>query len=329
MCMVAGFALIISSCKKKDDVTEMSISVPAFEEEVDGRAYIDINDNKFKWNANDEVVIYNLDNKDGGNQSERAIYRTTANAEGQTLATFSYNRGDVLSAKKYGYFVFYPATKINEQNALDGDNYETFTVDNLQNYTVVNGAPTTDPAGMAMACDLANLNGTFTLKHIFGNLRLKLKGTGKVTSIVVEDSRFNLSGSASMKLHNVKMEKFSSLQNVFINTDDPYGDYAFKTAWAEYMGPGQSGEGLNYSTQGGGKTMTLDCGEGVQLNNSSETHFFIGLRPGALKYGFKVYVYVDGNDTPYLFDYTEETNNNLHYGIKAGVNKGLSLAGIN
>lgn len=322
MCMVAGFALIISSCKKKDDVTEMSISVPAFEEEVDGRAYIDINDgNKFKWNANDEVVIYNLDNKESGNQSERAIFSTGASAEGQTRAQFSYNRGDVLSAKKYGYFVFYPSSKINEQNALDGDNYETFTVADSQDYTVVNGAPTTDPEGMAMACDLASVNGSFTLKHIFGNLRLKLKGTGKVTSIVVEDSKFNLSGTASMKLHKVKMDKFTTAQNYFIAVDDPYANPTFANYWNEFKSE------LGYTTQGGGKTMTLDCGEGVQLNNSSETHFFIGLRPGALKYGFKVYVYVDGNATPYLFDYTE--TNNLHYGIKAGVNKGLSLAGIN
>ena len=75
-----------------------------------------------------------------------------------------------------------------------------------------------------------------------------------------------------------------------------------------------------YSTQGGGKTMTLNC-PSVQLS-STETLFFIGLRPGALKYGYKIYVYTEGANEPQVFENAAD----WHYGIKAGVIKNLALS---
>ena len=317
VCALGALAFLMGSCKKDDDSKGYTIGLPQFEDEVDGRAYVDFTVNKFKWNANDQVAIYNLDAVTPAN-SEMAIYQTTASAEGQTLASFTYASGDQLSAKKDGYFAFYPVSKLGNWDKESG-NYQYFNVSATQTYTVIDDNVTVDPESMALACNLSKLGGTFTLKHIFGNLRLKLTGAGSVTSIVVEDARFNLSGTVGMKLHEVNMNTFTTLQNQFIASDDPY-NAAFGTAWAEYANT------LGYTTQGEGNTITLDCGEGVKLNETSETHFFIGLRPGALKYGFKVKVYVLGNAEPYVFDYTG--NNNLHYGIKAGVNKGLSLAGI-
>jgi len=314
-CMVGGFMMMLSSCKKNEENGAMSINLPQFEEEIDGRAYIDFaNSNKFKWNANDQVVIYNLDAENGAN-SERAIYQTNANASGQLTATFTYVSGDQLSAKKDGYFVFYPVSKVDEVE-LGKDNYQSFTVSANQTYTKdINDNPTVDPESMAMACTLSSLNGTFTLKHIFGVLRLKLKGEGNVTRIDVEDSRFNLSGTVKMKLHEVDMDRFSRLQTAFINTDDPYGNPSFMNAWQEYM------DDLSYTTEGGGNTISLEC-PGIGLTTTTESHFFIGLRPGALKYGFKVYVYLEGQEAPVVLDYTGA--NNLHYGIKAGVVKGLA-----
>jgi len=313
MCMAGAFAAMVSSCKKNEGTAAYSIGMPVFEEEVDGRAYIDINNsNRLTWNAGDEVVIYNLDNQDGTN-SEKAIYSTTN--DGQTRANFDWARGDKLTAKKYGYFVFYPADKVSS-GALDEVNYETFTVSPSQEYkTFGNNTPTVDSKGLALAIDIDNLTGNYSLKHIFGILRLKLKGTGNVNKIEVIDERFNLHGSVSMKLHAVKMDKFTTAQNYFIAVDDPYNNSTFVDYWNEFKSQ------LNYTTQGGGKMMTLTV-PSVALNTNTETHFFIGLRPGALKYGFTVKVYLDGQDEPEILDYTG--NNNLHYGIKAGVIKGLA-----
>ena len=78
MCMLGGFAVLFGSCKKNEEVDSATVGLPAFEEEVDGRAYIDYsNGNKFKWNANDQIMVYNLD-KDNGTNSEKDVYQTTA-----------------------------------------------------------------------------------------------------------------------------------------------------------------------------------------------------------------------------------------------------------
>lgn len=316
MCMMGGFAVIFGSCKKNDEAANVSVNLPAFEEEAEGRAYIDVtNGNSFKWNGNDQIVIYNLDNQNGNN-SEKAIYQTTANAEGQALATFSYASGDVLSAKKYGYFVFYPVEKVSE-NKLNELNYETFTVSDTQDYTKVGNASTVDPKGMAMACDLQSLGGSFTLQHIFGVLRLKIKGNGTVNKIEVIDENLNLSGTVSMKLHEVTMAKFTALQNAYLaGGNDPFNNPSFMSVWNELK------EDLSYSSNGNGKMMTLNMGtNGIGLNGpSTEQSFYIGLRPGALKYGFTVKVYVNGQSDPVIVSKGPQSSP-----IKAGVIKPVTI----
>jgi hypothetical protein len=325
MMLVAGsFAMLFSSCNKDKTKKEVVINLPEFVEENDGKAYIDFaNGNKFKWNGNDQVVIYNL--AVDGNGSEKAVYGTDADAEGKTMANFDYVSGDQLSAKKYGYFAFYPVSKVDvtrwNQNAAM-PNYQYFNVSNTQEYTRdMNGNPTVDPTSMAMAVELDNLDRGIDFKHVFGILRLKIKGEGNVTKIVVEDSRFNLNGSIAMKLHEVKMNRFSTAQDYFIASDDPYENATFVTYWNEYR------QDLGYFTETpaeGGHLMTLIC-PSVALNRSTETLFYMGLRPGALKYGFKVHVYCDGATTPtYTLDRTGA--NNTHYGIKAGVIKGFTIS---
>ena len=48
-------------------------------------------------------------------------------------------------------------------------------------------------------------------------------------------------------------------------------------------------QAMGYTSEPTGKSITLNCG-GVQLNNSTPTHFIISLRPGALAKGFVVNV---------------------------------------
>lgn len=318
MCVAGSFALLFGSCKKNEDTQKVTINLPAFEEEVDGRAYIDFaNGNKFMWNANDQILIYNLDNLETGNTSEKALYATDAAAEGRQLATFSYESGDPITAKKYGYFVFYPAAKA-EAALLEG-NYQTFTVPAEQTYTIDNGGtPTLDAAGMALACDLADLTDQFALKHIFGALKLWLTGSqnDKVTKIEVIDNRYNLSGNVTMKLHEVTMDQFQSIQTSFVGTEDPDNNWGFLTLWSEYK------DQLGYSAEGEGKVMTLNCPEPVALDPEEMTLFPIGLRPGALKYGYTLKVYVEGQNDPYEFTY----GNCGQKCIRPGVNKNIAVS---
>ena len=320
MCMAGAFALILGSCKKNEETTKVTVNLPAFEEEVDERAYIDFsNGNMFTWNGGDEMAMYRL--AVDGTEGLKGVYTADADGEGQTSAHFTYQSGEVLGTygevEGYSYFGFYPAAKVSGDE-FDGC-YETFAVDATQEYTLdPNDNPTIDPAGMALAADRKSLEGDVALNHIFGILRLKLKGTGVVTKIVVEDKRYSLSGKVSMKLHEVDMAKFSALQQAFVDSADPENDDTFAPVWAEYKGD------LDYSAKGTGKTMTLNV-PGVQLNAGEFTPFYIGLRPGALKYGYKLYFYVEGANEPYVFE-NKATWNSC---IKAGVIKGITFSNIN
>ena len=171
---------------------------------------------------------------------------------------------------------------------------------------------------MALACDLADLTDQFALKHIFGALKLWLTGSqnDKVTKIEVIDNRYNLSGNVTMKLHEVTMDKFQSIQTSFVGTEDPDNNWGFLTLWSEYK------DQLGYSAEGEGKVMTLNCPEPVALDPEEMTLFPIGLRPGALKYGYTLKVYVEGQNDPYEFTY----GNCGQKCIRPGVNKNIAVS---
>jgi len=310
MLMAGTFAMLFGSCKKQETSEEVNVGLPEFTEEAEGRAYIDIaNGNSFKWNANDEIMIYNLKFTDGS-KSKRAIYKTNAAAEGKTTARFAKKAGQpALGSKKDGFFVFYPTSKVVAD--LEGENVQEFDVPAEQEYTMVGNNTTIAEDGMAMACTLSKLNAAFTLQHVFGALKLKVKGAGDVTAITIYDERMNLNGQVTMKLHEVDMDEFSDLQDAYNADEDPYGNEEWMEVWEEYK------EALGFTTNGEGHDMTLNVPE-VALSNSW-TPFMIGLRPGALKYGFTVTIERDGED-----DVTYRYVGN-QFNIKAGVIKNLEL----
>ncbi len=314
VCMAGSLALLASSCKKNEENTEATVSLPQMEEvgDFDGsRLYVDFNQNNaYKWNGNDEVMLYNLDEEDG-TQTIKAVYATTAAAEGATSAIFT---GDALGAKKDHFFAFYPVSKIvNGTGALDVDNYETFSVDSVQQYTLIKGKPTVDPTALAAACETENVK-SFTMKHIFGVLRLKLKGVKTVQKLVLIDNTHNLSGNVTLKLHEVNMTTFSNLMNAYASDYNNTNPQLTPEDLAAYL------QQLGYSSEPEGKKMVLDCGDGVALSETTQTLFYIVLRPGALIDGFKVNVYfTDGSD-----DAIEYPNHNPAYCVKAGVVKGCA-----
>lgn len=309
VCMAGSLALLASSCKKNEENQEATVSLPQMEEagDFDGsRLYIDFNQsNTYKWNGNDEVMFYNLD-AENGTHTIKAVYTATAAAEGKPTTVFY---GDNLGSKKDHFFAFYPVSKIvNGTSALDQDNFETFSVDSVQTYTVINGNPTVDPNAMAAACETENVK-TFTMKHIFGVLRLKLKGVKTVQRLELIDNSFNLSGTVTMKLHEVNMATFSDIMDLYAQ-----GNGSHEQALATYL------QRLGYSSEPDGKKMILDCGNGIELSENTQTLFYMVLRPGALIDGFKVNVYfTDGTN-----DAIEYPNHNAAYCVKPGVIKGCA-----
>ena len=91
-------------------------------------------------------------------------------------------------------------------------------------------------------------------KNVLGSLKLRLKGTATITSISVTGNNNEvLCGPASVTVSS---------------TADPAITFTDATA----------------------KTVTLDCGNGVQLNTSTPTAFIIALPPMTMTKGFTVTV---------------------------------------
>ena len=331
-CLVGAMAFVASSCKKQEEKSATNINLPGFEEVVGDvnetdRAYLDFTDgNKFKWNNNDEIMVYNLNESDG-TKTEKAIYATDGNAEGKTNSIFHYNRGTQFTTPQGHYFMFYPVSKVaTGTDGLDKDNYETFTVAATQNYTLdANDNPVLDPTSMGMACEVGSLNESFTLKHIFGVCRLRLKGVKAVERIEIEDNSFGLAGNVSMKLHEVNMNTFSEMMNNYLlaNPDGTLNP-SFVSQWNSYRTT------LGYNVSNVSKKITLNCitdatPTGVQLVKTAQTLFYFGVRPGAFIRGFKATVYFTDNTSVEVNNYNYPKDS---FRIRAGVITSFSPAQV-
>ena len=107
----------------------------------------------------------------------------------------------------------------------------------------------------SMAMVAVSENNNITFKNILGGMKLQLKGTQKVKSITLKGKN---------------NEKLSGAAVVTVYTDE--------TKPAITM------------AQSASTSVTLDCGSGVQLNESSATEFIIALPPVVFTKGFTVTV---------------------------------------
>lgn len=281
-CMLGAFAFMGSSCKKNETgASDFKANMPVVKVvsiDDDSRAYIDYFDgNKMKWSDKDEVMVYNINNADY-TASEAYVYTLSRGAG----TTEGYFNGTAFGPKQDDYYCFYPASKV-KNHPLEYGNSQIFDVPASQNYT----ANSMDPTSLVMACKGDNIvTGRFNMEHIFGFINLRIKGTGTVKSIVVTDKAFNLNGNIRADIPGINSTTLSDLIDDCADYTVPFEDYML--ALTTYL------QGVNYSSDLGDKTMTLDCGSGVSLSNNW-TNFIITLRPGALSKGFNVRInFADG-----------------------------------
>ncbi|MBO5814748.1 MAG: Ig-like domain-containing protein [Bacteroidales bacterium] len=130
----------------------------------------------------------------------------------------------------------------------------------------------------SMAMVAVSEDNTLTFKNILGGMKLQLKGTQNVKSI---------------KLEGKNNEKLSGAAIVIAYTDE--------TKPAITMASGAS------------KTITLNCGSGVQLNESTATEFIIALPPVLFSKGFTVTV-TDTESKTYTVE-TDKANTVLRSSI--------------
>lgn len=188
-------------------------------------------------------------------------YQVKSSFIGETYADFSKvssSNGDDLSAgMDWDHIVAYYPYAESIKCAKSGNNYALNVV--LPSEQTY-AAESFGNGSMAMVAVSENNNITF--KNVLGGIKLQLRGTQKVKSI---------------KLEGKNNEKLSGAATVTAYTDE--------TKPAITMASGAS------------TSLTLNCGSGVQLNESKATEFIIALPPVLFSKGFTVTITDDaGNE---------------------------------
>lgn len=294
-CIVAMVALAFTSCKKKDNATLSFVATTEDIEVVnDDRVYINPQ-NQLAFEQGEQVVLYNITEDD--NVTPYSYYGVyTARTTGPRVL-FDYQSGPLVDHPEMAdaFFGIYPGQRVNNAFLAQG-NYGVFNIPNVQTYREINGAAALPERSWAMAgkhTDIASIEDEFyfNFQNLMGALGLWLKTNGEekvVTSIVYEDKLFHVAGDVHMKIHKVDptemMWLFNDYDPTFTNTEFVSRFNAFKTSTGYFV------DGDQY-----GKTITLDCGEGVVINGTRKP-FYIALRPLASMGGRKITVnFADGS----------------------------------
>lgn len=293
LCMMAVLALAFVSCKKTE-TTGYSFpfkgSVQQFENVYEGdfdRAYMNPDNLKVYFEEGDAIMLFNIYQDPAGFESSHGqTYWLNAGHLVNPYGTISLQINQPGQLQSY-YYGFYPAENVVDFLHLDNENRATFRMDAEQTYRTISGVPTIPQGALYMAAkdeDHNNLNqAVFNFQNICGVLSLKFYSpTGKtVTSIVVEDNRFELVGDITLKIHEVDPVYMTTLFRNYNETDA-----AYMAELATYLND------LGFQTTGVGNAVTLNCPDGVTLGTTPEaaSRFFIVLRPLALLEGCHITV---------------------------------------
>lgn len=174
---------------------------------------------------------------------------------------------DLGAGMEWDHIVAYYPYAESIKCAKSGDNYQISVIlPTEQTY-----APDSFGNGSWPMVAVSNDN-DITFKNVCGGMKLQLKGTQKVVAI---------------KLEGKNSEKLSGAATVTAYTDG-------ETKPAITMASGAS------------TSVTLDCGSGIQLNQSAATEFIIALPPVLFSKGFTVTV-TDDSGNPYTVE-TDKAN---------------------
>jgi len=295
-CILAMLALAFTSCKKNE--TKLSFIATINEAEVvnddDDRIYLTPSKDLF-FEQGEQVMLYNIkfEENDVTPHSYYGVYtcRTTG-----PRVYFDYQSGPIFyhPDKADAFFGFYPGQRVNNAYLAQG-NVGVFDIPTTQVYREINGNAVFAERSWAAAGKRTDMESIeqdfyFQFQSIVGALGLKLKtnnGQEKVVkSIVYEDKMFNVTGDVHLKIHEIDPDEMMWLFNNYDPSNPTYmqrlNDYIDATG---YFVDGNKG-----------KTITLDCGEGVVINGTPKT-FYIVLRPLASYAGRKITVnFADGSN---------------------------------
>ena len=203
-------------------------------------------------------------------------YRILSSSVGKTSASFekvSGSDGNINAGTEWNHNIVYYPYSDAVQAAKAGTSY---TLD-----IVLPSEQTYVPESFgngAMVMVAVSEDNDITFRNVLGGMKLQLKGTQEVKSI---------------KLQGKNNEKLSGAATV--------------TAYADETKPAIT------MASGASNTVTLNCGNGVQLNESTATEFIIALPPVLFSKGFKVTI-TDADSKTYTVE-TDKANTVLRSSI--------------
>ena len=266
--MLAMSALVLASCQKNEELPLASENevFTASVESFDAQTKTSMTqDRRVVWSQDDRIAIFQ-----GSTAADE--YKATDASAGKSNATF-----DIVSDNSEVNGSFSAGVEVSRNIALypyaDGLSLEASTLDDEGSAYVITGfvLPSTQnyAAGSfgngsfpMMAVTSSMTDHTLKFKNILGAMKLQLKGTQTVKSIKIEGkNNEKLSGAATI------------------------------TAYATNLTPAIT------MAETAGTSVTLDCGDGVQLNESTATDFIIALPPVLFSQGFTVTVTDDASQT--------------------------------
>ena len=234
------------------------------------------------WSAGDQAAIFQ-----GSTLADR--YEATESSAGQGNAIFeiiadnstvngNFSAGTELPCN-VAVYPYADGLSLAGEVLQEGTTYVItgFSLPDTQTYKTGSFGDGSFPM-VAVTKGLADHNLNF--KNVLGAMKLQLKGTQTVKSIKVEGkNNENLSGSVTI------------------------------TAYADNAAPAVTMTGADDAS----KAVTLDCGDGVQLSESTATEFIIALPPVLFSQGFTVTV-TDSEDETYTVE-TDKANTVLRSSI--------------
>jgi uncharacterized protein (TIGR02145 family) len=230
------------------------------------------------WSAGDQAAIFQ-----GSTLADR--YEATESSAGQGNAVFeiiadnstvngNFSAGTELPCN-VAVYPYADGLSLAGEVLQEGTTYVItgFSLSDTQTYKTGSFGDGSFPM-VAVTKGLADHNLNF--KNVLGAMKLQLKGSQTVKSIKVEGKN---------------NEKLSGTVTI--------------TAYADNAAPAVTMTGADDAS----KAVTLDCGDGVQLSESTATEFIIALPPVLFSQGFTVTV-IDTEDGTYTVE-TDKANNVL------------------
>lgn len=222
----------------------------SIENEEPTRTSLDQNNN-VTWSAEDQLVIFKK-------SSIPSKYQISESHVGKTSGSFYKVNSDEFNAglELDHNVALYPYQEIVEITKLDSDSPTSSYKISGYNFPAEQTYTENSFANGAFPMAAVSDNYDLTFRNVCGGIKLQLKGTQKVTSIKIEGKN---------------AEKLAGNADVVVYSDENHKPAITMASDAV-------------------TSVTLNCGSGVQLNESSATEFIIALPPMLFSKGFIVTV---------------------------------------